>query len=225
MIELNKKAFGGLFFLIVALALLIFLPAWTIYYWQAWIFLAVFSVTVLAITFYLMKKDPKLLERRVNAGAMAEKEKSQKVIQLVAQLAFITVIVFPPVDHRFNWSLVSPFVSIIGDVMVFLGLLFVFFVFKENSFTSAIIEVAKEQKIITTGPYALVRHPMYLGALVMLFGVPLALGSYWGLLAVIPINLVIVWRLLDEEKFLAKNLPGYLEYKNKVRCRLIPFIW
>ena len=113
----------------------------------------------------------------------------------------------------------------VGDILVALGLYFVFLVFKENSFTSAVIEVGSEQKIITTGPYALVRHPMYIGALVMLTGVPLALGSWWGLLAVIPITLTIVWRLLDEEKFLAKNLPGYPEYQNKVKYHLVPFIW
>lgn len=223
--DLNKKAFGGLFFLVICLALSLFLPAWTLDYWQAWIFLAIFSASVLAITVYLMKKDPKLLERRVNAGPGAEKKTSQKIIQFIAQIAFIAVLVFPSVDHRFAWSVVPPYIVVVGDVLVALGLLIVFFVFRENTFTSAIIDVSPEQEVISTGPYALVRHPMYIGALVMLLGVPLALGSWWGLLAIIPITLVIVWRLLDEEKFLAKNLSGYLEYQNKVKYRLVPFIW
>jgi protein-S-isoprenylcysteine O-methyltransferase Ste14 len=225
MTKLNKKAFEGLFFLIVALAALLFLPAWTVYYWQAWIFLGVFSALVLAITIYLMKKDPKLLERRVSAGPAAEKEKSQKVIQFLAQLAFIAIIVFPAIDHRFGWSAMPVAGVIVGNILVALGLYIVFLVFKENSFTSAVIEVGAEQKVISTGPYALVRHPMYAGAILMLLGVPLALGSWWGLLMIIPITLAIIWRLLDEEKFLAKNLPGYLEYKNKVKYRLLPFVW
>jgi protein-S-isoprenylcysteine O-methyltransferase Ste14 len=223
--ELNRKAFGGLLRLIVVLASSQFLPAWTLDYWQAWIFLAVFSASALAITVYLMKKDPKLLERRVNAGPGAERENVQKVIQSVATIAFIAVIVFPAIDHRFSWSKVPPYVAIVGDVVVALGLLVIFFVFKENTFTSGVIEVDAEQKVISTGPYALVRHPMYLGAVVMLLGVPLSLGSWWGLFTIIPITLVIVWRLLKEEKFLVENLPGYAEYRNRVRHRLVPLIW
>jgi len=135
------------------------------------------------------------------------------------------VIEFPAIDHRFAWSTVPPYVSFAGDGLVALGLLIIFLVFKENTFTSAVIEVDAEQTVIATGPYRLVRHPMYAGALVMLLGVPLALGSRWGLLTIIPIALVIVWRLLDEEKFLARNLPGYSEYRSKVKARLVPFIW
>ena len=223
--DLNKKAFGGLLFLVICLAALMFLPVWTFDYWQAWIFLAVFSVSVLAITVYLIKNDPKLLKRRVNAGPGAEKERSQKVIQFIAQVAFIAVIVFPSVDHRFQWSVVPSYIVIAGDFLVALGLIIVFLVFKENTFTSAIIEVGTEQKVISTGPYAIVRHPMYIGALVMLIGVPLALGSWWGLLAIIPITLVIVCRLLDEENFLVRTLSGYSEYRNKVRYHLVPFVW
>ena len=118
-----------------------------------------------------------------------------------------------------------PYLSIIGDVLVALGLYFVFLVFKENTFTSAIIEIDDEQRVISTGLYALVRHPMYIGALVMLIGVPLALGSLWGLITIVPMVFVLVARLLDEEKFLAKNLAGYSEYQSRVRSRLLPLIW
>jgi protein-S-isoprenylcysteine O-methyltransferase Ste14 len=223
--DLNIKALGGLLFLVICLAAAMFLPAWTVHYWQAWTFLAVFTVSVLAITVYLMKKDPKLLERRVNAGPGAEKKNSQKIIQFFAQIAFLAVLVIPSVDHRFAWSTVPPYISVAGDALVVLGLLVVFLVFKENTFTSAIIEVSAEQKVISTGPYALVRHPMYIGALVMLLGVPLALGSWWGLLTIIPMAVVIILRLLDEEKYLIKILPGYDEYRHKVKYRLAPFIW
>lgn len=222
---LNRRAFEGLLQLIVALIALIFLPAWTIHYWQAWVFLAVFSISVLAITLYLMENDPKLLEKRVNAGSAAEKQARQKIIQLIASMAFILVITFPAIDHRFGWSTVPTPVVILGDVLVALGLLFVFLVFKENTYTSAVIEVDTEQKVISTGPYAIVRHPMYISALFMLVGVPLALGSFWGLLAIIPITITIVWRLFEEEVFLAKNLPGYAEYRSKVKYRLLPHIW
>lgn len=225
MSDLNKKAFGGLLFLIIILGMALFIPVWTFHYWQAWSFLAVFSLSVLAITIYLMKKDPKLLERRVRAGPAAEKEKNQKIIQFVAQIAFILVIIFPAVDHRFGWSFVPAFISIAGDALVVLGLLIVFFVFKENTYTSAIIDVETKQKIISSGLYSIVRHPMYFGALIMLTGIPLALGSWWGLLAVIPITVVIVLRLLDEEKFLGKHLSGYKDYKKNVRYRLVPFFW
>ena len=223
--NLNKTAFGGLFWLTDVLALLLFVPAWTLNYWQAWVFLAVFSGSAFLITFYLMKKDPKLLARRVSAGSSNEKETSQKIIQFLAQIAFIAVIIFPVLDHRFKWSVVPWYLVLAGDALILLGFYIVFLVFKENTFTSATIEVGTDQRVVSTGPYAYVRHPMYIGALVLLFGIPLALGSWWGLFAVIPITLVIVWRLLDEEKFLGKNLAGYPEYLHKVKYHLVPFVW
>jgi protein-S-isoprenylcysteine O-methyltransferase Ste14 len=225
MTELNKKAFAGFLRLLVVMGATIFLPAWTLDYWQAWIFLPVFFGCSIAITVYLMKNDPKLLERRVNAGVGAEQEKSQNIIQALAALAFIAIFVVSAFDHRFAWSTVPPYLTALGDILVVLGFYVVFLVFKENTFASGTIEVGVEQKVISTGPYALVRHPMYVGALVMLVGVPLALGSLWGLLAIVPMTLVIVARLLDEEKFLAKNLAGYSDYQGKVRCRLLPLIW
>ena len=225
MTELNKKASLGLVELIVVMAALTFLPAWTFEYWQAWILLAVFFACTLAIDLYLVKNDPKLLERRLKAGPGSEKEKSQQIIQAMAIVAFVAIFVLSALDHRFGWSPVPPFVSILGDVLVALGLYFVFLVFKENTFTSGIIEVGDDQKVVATGPYALVRHPMYIGALVMLVGVPLALGSLWGLLTIVPMVFVLVIRLLDEERFLAKNLAGYSEYQSKVRYHLLPLIW
>jgi len=223
--SLNRKAFEGLFFLIVALAVLLFGPAGTIHYWQAWVFLAVFSVSVLLVTLYLMKKNPQLLARRVNAGSAAETQKSQKIIQFIAQIAFALTIVIPALDHRFGWSTVPVYKVAVGDILVVLGLYFVFLVFKENSYTSAVIEIGAEQKVISTGPYAIVRHRMYAGAFIMLLGVPLALGSWRGLIPVAVLMASIVWRLLEEEKFLAKNLAGYPDYQKKVKYRLLPFIW
>jgi len=223
--ELDKKVFGGLLRLFIGLPVLLFLPAWTLNYWQAWIFLAAYSLPVLAMTIYLMKNNPKLLERRISAGPGSEKRMSQKILNFLISKALIVAVVIPAIDHRYAWSAVPSYVVAAGDVLVVLGHLIVFFVFKENTFASAIIEVETGQKVISSGPYALVRHPMYIGWLVTFSGTPLALGSWWGLFTIIPITLVIVWRLLDEETFLAKNLPGYAEYLNRVRYRLVPFIW
>jgi len=225
MTELDRQALTGLASLFIILAVALFIPAWTLHYWQAWVFLGVFLTSALAVTIYLRQNDPQLLQRRVKAGAAAEQERSQKIIQVLASIAFIAVIVVPALDHRFGWSVVPPSIVAAGDALVALGFYIVFLVFKENTFTSGTIEVVPDQKIITTGPYALVRHPMYIGAIIMLVGIPLALGSWWGLLAVALITAVIVWRLLDEERFLVEHLPGYSDYRTKVRYRLVPFIW
>jgi protein-S-isoprenylcysteine O-methyltransferase Ste14 len=223
--DLNKKALVVLLRFLIVLAALVFLAAWTFDYWQAWIFLAVYSGSSVAIALYLIKSDPQLLARRMQAGPRAEKQNSQKIIQVVAMVAFIVALVFPAIDHRFAWSAVPGYVAIGGDILIALGFLVIFFVFRENTFTSGVIEVAPDQKVISTGPYALVRHPMYSGALIMLAGVPLALGSWWGLAAVAVMVLVIIWRLLDEETFLAANLPGYSQYLDQVRYRLVPLVW
>jgi protein-S-isoprenylcysteine O-methyltransferase Ste14 len=223
--ELNRKAFGGLLKLLFCVSLLIFLPAWTLKYWQGWVFICVFFASALAITVYLMKNDPSLLERRVKAGAAAENEISQRIIQVLAAVAFAGTIVLPAFDHRFGWSVVRVYEALTGDGLVMLGFFIVFLVFKENSYTSGIIEVVAEQKVVLTGPYAVVRHPMYAGALILLCGVPMALGSWWGLFTLIPMTMVLVWRLLDEERFLTSNLSGYSEYRDRVRYRLAPFVW
>lgn len=223
--NLKRKTILGFAQLIFMLGVALFAPAWTLDFWQGWVYLFVFAGSAALITVYLWKRDPKLLERRVNAGPGAEKEKSQNVIQLVAAVAFIGLLVLPSLDHRFSWSEVPLLIVIAGDVLVALGFFIVFIVFRENTFTAGIIEVVADQKVISTGPYAKVRHPMYSGGLVLLFGTPLALGSWWGLIMFIPIALAIVWRLLEEEKFLSKHLPGYSEYCQKVRYRLVPFVF
>jgi protein-S-isoprenylcysteine O-methyltransferase Ste14 len=222
---LNIKAFVGLLFLLMVMAALLFIPAWTLDYWQAWTFLAVYFGWSLAITLYLMERDPKLLQRRMRGGPAAEKDPNQKIIMIITSLGFIGLMIFPALDHRFVWSRMPPYVALAGDLLVALGFLVIFFVFKENTFSSATIELAPNQKVISTGPYAVVRHPMYAGALVLLLGIPIALGSWWGLLVLVSMLPALIWRLLDEEKFLAGNLTGYAEYQNKVRFRLIPLVW
>ena len=179
----------------------------------------------LAITVYLMKRDPKLLARRVYGGPTAEKEPTQKIIQAFTALGFIAMLVVAALDHRWGWSVVPADVVVAGDILVVVGFALIFFVYRENSFASATIELAPEQKVISTGPYALVRHPMYFGGLLLFLGMPLALGSWYGLLALVVIVPALLWRLLDEEEFLVKGLEGYSEYRNKVRYRLVPFVW
>jgi protein-S-isoprenylcysteine O-methyltransferase Ste14 len=225
MTALEKQAYAQLLRFMIGVAAAMFVAAWTLDYWQAWLFLAVFFGSSFAIIGFLARHDPKLLERRMNAGPGAEKERSQKIIQVLALVTFFAMLLFPAIDRRYGWSSMPPAVTLIGDILIAIGFLAVFFVFKENPHASSIIEVDAGQKTITTGPYAIVRHPMYSGALVMLFGIPLALGSWWGLLTVIPFTAVLVWRLLEEEKFLTRNLTSYSEYQNKVRFHLLPFIW
>jgi protein-S-isoprenylcysteine O-methyltransferase Ste14 len=223
--NLAGRAVLGLAQLIAILGVLLLAPAWTLGYWRAWVYLFVFGASSALITAYLWKKDPQLLERRIHGGPGAEREKSQKLIQLLASIAFVGAMIVPSLDHRFSWSAVPLPVVVVGDVLTSLGFFIVFRVFRENTFTAATIEVAPDQRVISTGPYAIVRHPMYSGALVMLVGTPLALGSWWGLLMSVLMTFAIAWRALDEERFLRKNLPGYAEYCQIVRYRLLPFVW
>jgi protein-S-isoprenylcysteine O-methyltransferase Ste14 len=225
MTALTLKAYRAVLIIVAIMAALLFVAAGTLDYWQAWIFLAVYFVASLAVTFDLAQRDPQLLERRMGGGPFAEKEVTQKIIMSLTSLGFIALIVVPALDRRFAWSDVPPYLALAGDLLVALGFLAAYFVFRENTFTSATIELAPEQRVISTGPYALVRHPMYAGGIILLVGVPLALGSWWGLLVVAAMVPALIWRLIDEEKFLARNLTGYPEYQRKVRYRLVPGVW
>ena len=223
--SLIVRSFAGLIFLLAMLALALFASAGTFDFWQAWVYLAVFGGSVFLITAYLFARDRRLLESRLNVGPVAETRRSQQVIQALASLFFLLLFIIPGLDRRFGWSHVPAALSILSDVLVALSLFFVFLVFRENSFTSAIIEVSNEQRVISTGPYSLVRHPMYSGAMLLLLFSPLALGSWVGVPFAIPVILVIVLRLLDEERFLSRSLPGYDDYRRKVRWRLLPGVW
>ena len=219
---MNAKVLVSLAVLIIIMAALIFIPAGTLNYWQAWLFLAVYFASSLAITLYLMAKDPQLLQRRMRGGPTAEKRPAQKIIMTLTSLGFVGLLVVPALDHRFGWSHVSPLIELSGDALVALGFIGVLRVFKENTYTSSTIELASDQHVISTGPYALVRHPMYASALGMLIGIPLSLGSDLSLVIIIAITGALAWRLLGEEKFLAANLNGYIEYQKRVPHRLIP---
>ncbi|ARN79774.1 methyltransferase family protein [Methylocystis bryophila] len=203
----------------------IFLAAGTLDYWQAWTFLLVYLVASLAILVYLMKKSPALLERRMRGGPGYETEPAQKLIVSLVFVGFVALILVPALDRRFGWSEMSAAASLAGEALMLVGWLAMFLVLRANPFAASTIEVAKDQRVITSGPYALMRHPMYSGAVLLLCGIPIALGSWWGLIPFALMVPVLVWRLLDEEKFLEKNLPGYADYEATVRWRLIPKIW
>jgi protein-S-isoprenylcysteine O-methyltransferase Ste14 len=220
--NLFLKAVGGLLYVFFSISALIFLAAWSFHYWQAWMFLAVFTVSITAIFIDLARNDPNLLARRVKTN---EKEKSQKVIRFLVNLAFTGAIVLSGLDHRFAWSATSMQAVFAGNALVLLGLLIIFFVFRENTFTAQTVEVEVGQKVISSGPYAFVRHPMYVGGLVFMLGIPPALGSWWGLAMVALFAPILAWRILGEERVLAMDLPGYAEYRNKVKYRLVPFVW
>jgi protein-S-isoprenylcysteine O-methyltransferase Ste14 len=222
---LYRKAFVGLAILFLVMAALLFVSAGTLHYWQAWTYLAFYFGASIAITLYLVKKDPELLARRMNGGPFAEKEPAQRLIMSITSLGFIALVIVPALDRRFGWSDVPVYAVILGDAMMLLGWVGIYFVFRENSFAAATIQSSADQRVISTGPYAFVRHPMYAAALVMLLGISPALGSWWGIPIVIAILPALIWRLKDEERFLVRNLPGYPEYQGRVRHRLLPFVW
>jgi protein-S-isoprenylcysteine O-methyltransferase Ste14 len=202
--------------------LIIFLPAGTFDYWQAWVFIAIVSACGALTSAYFWRKDRTLLERRMR---IAETEPAQKLIVTLLYSLLVTTVVIAARDHRMHWSSEIPLLVVLGDVLVVAGSYVYFLVFQENSFAGATIQVSAEQRVISTGPYAVVRHPLYVGLLITVIGIPLALGSYWALLLVLPMLPLIVWRLQNEEAFLAKSLPGYRRYQQTVRWRLLPGIY
>jgi protein-S-isoprenylcysteine O-methyltransferase Ste14 len=225
MTNLNTRAWFSLAVVVLVKGLLVFVPAGTLGYWQAWVYLSIFTGASILTTLYLIRHDPALLERRMKGGPMAERRPTQKLIMLGASVGFVGLLVVPALDVRFGWSAMSAGVVLLGDALLIAGFYFIWIVYRENTFTSATIEVAKDQKVVSTGPYAVVRHPMYAGGLLYLVAMPLALGSYWGLVVFAVVLLLVLWRLFDEERFLSRNLPGYTEYQQRVRHRLVPFVW
>ena len=223
--NLNTKAWFAVTALTVIMGVLLFSSAGTLHYWQAWVYLSIFTGASVLTTLYLMRKDPALLERRMSGGPTAEKRPTQKLIMLFTSIGFIALIVVPALDYRFGWSSAPVSIVVIGDALVAIGFYLISRVYRENTFTAATIEIAENQKVISTGPYAIVRHPMYASASLYLFGTPLALGSLWGLVPSVAIIPFLIWRLFDEEEFLSRNLPGYADYQQQVRHRLVPFIW
>jgi len=206
----------------IFLGLLTLVPAGTFNYWQVYAYIAVLVIPMLFVLFYFLKIDPQFLERRTRAK---EKERQQVMIQVAFSLVFLSGFIISGLDRRFGWSDIPIQAIILADVIILLGYLIIFFVFKQNSYASRIVEVNEHQKVVSTGLYAIVRHPMYVGVLVMFIPTPIALGSYLGLVPMATIPLAIVMRIINEEKVLCRDLPGYKEYCQKTKYRLLPFIW
>lgn len=220
--ELLRKVIVRFGLSIIVLFAIFFIPAGTFAYWQAWIYLVVLLCPFVFVLIYLFKNAPDLLERRMH---VREREKEQNIIVKSSYLFFLLAFLLPGFDFRFGWSHIPAALVIAADVLVFAGYMFVFLVFRENQYASRVIEVEEEQQVISTGPYALVRHPMYLGSVVMYLVSPIALGSYWAFIPALFILPILILRLLNEEKVLERDLKGYKEYMAKVKYHLFPGIW
>jgi protein-S-isoprenylcysteine O-methyltransferase Ste14 len=223
-----KTAAKGLLsatFGLVAFGAMLFLPAGTFHYWQAWVFLAVFALSTWIPSVYLMRTNPEALERRMRVGPSAEARTLQRILITVVFISFPAMFVISALDHRFGWSSVPASVSVIGDVLVAIGLGLSMLVIVQNSYAAANVTVEAGQQLVSTGLYGLMRHPMYTGNVVLMLGIPLALGSYWGLLLFIPGLVVLVLRIRDEEDLLTHELSGYRDYTQRVHYRLLPYVW
>ena len=212
------RAVAGL----VTLGACFFLPAWTLHYWQAWVYLAVITAPLLFTMAYFLKINPDFLVRRMN---MREKVTAQKWIVTLSGIPLLLSFLLPGFDVRLGWSKLPVWLVLASDLVVLVGYILVIFVFRENNFASRVVEVSEGQKVIETGPYSLVRHPMYLGAAVMYTFSPLALGSTWAVIPALLMIPVLVARIISEETLLTAELPGYADYKQKVRFRMFPGVW
>ena len=204
------------------LAAMFFLPAGTLDYWQAWAYLAVLLTPMCFVVAYFMKKDPQVLERRMR---MKEKEPEQKAIIKWSYPLFLAAFLLPGLDRRFGWSAVPAWLVLAADIIVLAAYGMVFLVMRENRFLSRVVEVESQQRVISSGPYAVVRHPMYAAVMPLYFFSPLALGSFWALLPAAFIPAILVARLLNEEKVLGREMSEYRKYARRVKFRLIPGIW
>jgi protein-S-isoprenylcysteine O-methyltransferase Ste14 len=220
-LQLLASAVGSVAFF----GVLLFWPAGTFHYWQAWAFIAVFLVTTMGPTIHLAVKLPDAFQRRLRSGPLAETRLAQKLINVGILASVVAVAVVSALDHRFGWSSVPTAVVIVGDLLVAVGIGMAYVVIVQNNYAAATITVETGQEVVSTGLYGVVRHPMYVGALIMTLGTPLALGSYWGLLVVIPGVLVFVARIIDEEEAMREELVGYPEYMKEVHYRLVPGVW
>jgi len=220
----RKAVVQGVFGLVFFIAL-VFGSAGTWEYWQGWTFLAVFAASTWAFTIYLAIYDKPLLERRMKAGPQHEQERPQRIIVSLILVAFFAFLVLPILDYRHSLSRVPAWVSVVGDVIIIFSFIGIFWVVKTNSWAASNIRVEAEQKVIDTGPYAYVRHPMYAAAVWLFVGMPLALGSWWSVALLVVLLPVLLWRLLDEERILARDLPGYIDYMRRVKYRLVPLVW
>jgi len=208
--------------IIVLSCLMLFLPAGTWWYWQAWGYMATLFIPATVLMIYLFQHDPQLLERRMRTR---EKEAKQKRIMKISLVIFLIAFLLPGLDHRFQWSSVPILLTVVADFLVLLGYLLFARTLHENRYASRVIEVEQDQQVVSTGPYAIVRHPMYVANLLIFIFSPLALGSYWAMIPMLLLIGVVLARIKNEEEVLRKELRGYREYTQKTKYRLIPGVW
>ena len=206
----------------VLLGVITILPAGTFNYWELYVYIGTILVTMLYALWFFLKNDVQFLESRMR---MKEKEKHQSFIQTLFSVFVLSGFILCGLDKRFEWSVIPAYLVLLADMVVFFGYIIIITVFKQNSYASRTVEIENDQPVISNGLYSIVRHPMYIGVLIMFTLTPLALGSYWGLIPMSVVPVALILRIINEEKFLIENLPGYSDYCQKIRYRLIPFLW
>lgn len=220
--KLFVQAMTKFFVGVLAVGLLIFLPAGTLRFGQGWLLMGVLFVPMFLAGLFLMVKDPDRLRRRLDAR---EKEMTQKTVLLLSGLMFLAAFVLAGLSFRFGWLRFPRWVSVLGAILFLLGYVLYAFVLKENAYLARTVKVEKGQKLVDTGLYGVVRHPMYAATLLLFLSMPLILGSLLSLLVMLVYPFIIARRIHNEEQVLMRELPGYREYRKKVRWRLIPFLW
>lgn len=209
-------------FAILFIGVLLFVPAGTFHYFNGWLFMAGLFIPMMIILGYLLLHDPELLEKRMK---MKEKEKEQKRYIRISLLLYLAAYVVPGLDYRFHWSEVPLWLVFLSFVIMIGGYFMFIAVMLQNRYASRVVEIQQEQQLIDTGLYAIVRHPMYLAATILFFASVLVLGSWYALLPMAAIPVLLGYRIKNEEKVLINGLPGYTEYMQKVRYRMVPFVW
>ena len=214
---ITKFTFG-----FIIIALLLFIPAGTLNYLNAWLFIGILFVPMFIVGIILMIKNPDLLRKRLNSK---EKEAEQGILLLLGGVMFIGGFVVAGLNYRFEWIILPKYIVYIGTIIFLLAYVLYAEVLRENMYLSRIIEVQENQKVIDTGLYGIVRHPMYLSTILLFLSIPLVLGSLFSFLIFMIYPFIIAKRIKNEEKVLEQGLKGYLEYKEKVKYKMIPFIW
>jgi protein-S-isoprenylcysteine O-methyltransferase Ste14 len=222
---LERQAYAGLIKFLIGLALLLFVPAWSLRYGEAWAYWGLFAIWSTAVTIHFLKHDPRLIERRLQVGPGAERDRRQKIVQAITAFLLIALFVVSGIEHRLNAPNVPAAIVLSADAVVVIAFGLILRVFKENSYAAGVVQVEDSQPVVTSGPYRFIRHPMYAGAVLLFVATPLALGSLWGEAVGILLSVMIVVRLVFEERYLSAHLPGYEAYCQKVRSRLVPFVW
>jgi protein-S-isoprenylcysteine O-methyltransferase Ste14 len=223
---LDKKLFiqaiGKYLLGLILVSILLFIPAGTLNYWNAWLLIGVLCIPMLIVGIVLMIKNPELLRKRLNAK---EKEEEQKSVILLGGLMFVIGFVVAGLDYRFQWLVLPEWLVIAATVVLLFAYLLYAEVLRENAYLSRTIEVQEGQKVIDSGLYGIVRHPMYVSTILLFLSMPLVLGSFFSFLVFLIYPVITVKRIRNEEEVLEKSLEGYSEYKKRVKYRLIPFIW